>query len=55
MFVEICESDSSVIDRTIEGLRSEFNSFRNLMIGGMITLGVGMVILFLTIILRSPG
>ena len=43
------------LDRTIEGLRTEFNAFRNLMIGGMITLGVGMVILFLTIILRSPG
>ena len=43
------------LDRTVEGLRSEFNAFRNLMIGGMITLGVGMVILFLTIILRSPS
>ena len=43
------------LDRTIEGLRSEFNAFRNLMIGGMITLGKGMVILFLTIILRSPS
>ena len=43
------------VDRAIEGLRSEFNSFRNLVIGGMITLGIGMVILFLTIILRSPG
>ena len=43
------------VDRTIEGFRSEFNAFRNLVIGGMITLGIGMVILFLTIILRSPG
>ena len=43
------------VDRTIEGLRSEFNSFRNIVIGGMITLGIGMVILFLTIILRPPG
>ena len=43
------------LDRTIEGLRSEFNAFRNLMIGGMITLGIGMVILFLTIILRPTG
>ena len=43
------------VDRAIEGLRSEFNSSRNLVIGGMITLGIGMVILFLTIILRSPG
>ncbi len=43
------------LDRTIEGLRSELNSFRNLVIGGMITLGIGMIILFLTIILRSPG
>ena len=43
------------VDRTIEGLRSEFNSFRNIVIGGMITLGIGMVILFLTIMLRSPG
>ena len=43
------------LDRTIKGLRSEFNAFRNLMIGGMITLGIGMVILFLTTILRSPS
>lgn len=43
------------LDRTSEGLRSGLNSFRNLMIGGMITLGIGMVVLFLTIILRSPG
>ncbi len=43
------------LDRTVEGLRSELNSFRNLMIGGMITLGIGMVVLFLTIILRSPS
>ena len=43
------------IDRTVEGLRSELNSFRNLVIGGMITLGIGIVILFLTIILRSPS
>ena len=43
------------IDRNMEGLRSEINAFRNLVIGGMITLGIGMVILFLTIILRPPG
>ena len=43
------------VDRNIEGLRSEFNTFRNLMIGGMITLGIGMIVLFLTIILRPPG
>ena len=43
------------VDRNIEGLRSEFNTFRNLMIGGMITLGIGMIVLFLTIMLRPPG
>ena len=43
------------LDRTVEGLRSELNTFRNLVIGGMITLGIGMIVLFLTIILRPPG
>ena len=43
------------LDRTIEGLRSELNTFRNLVIGGMITLGIGMIVLFLTIMLRPPG
>ena len=42
-------------DQAIEGLRSEFNSFRNVTIGGLITLGIGMVVLFLTIFLRPPS
>ena len=43
------------LERAVEGLRNDLNSFRNLVIGGMITLGIGMIVLFLTIILRSSS
>ena len=43
------------VERTVERFRSDIRTFRRLMIVCMVILGLELVVLFLTIILRSPG
>ncbi len=43
------------VERTLERFRSDIRTFRRLMVCGMVILGLEMVVLFLTIILRWPS